>query len=155
MALAVLTAGCSDGTPSPAATPAPSSNAVVPGRIHVNVADIDLTITDAVAHLDHAGDGTLSMRVRNDDGVPEHLAMLATPDGGRADLVGGKSSEGNGSLSTAGILLLSGTTVAFPGDGPSVLLHHVRGVTARDTLPLSLQLGVAGLVHLQVRVSWR
>ncbi|MFJ9119196.1 hypothetical protein ACIRJO_27035 [Streptomyces sp. NPDC102394] len=154
MALAALTAGCSGGSPSTAATPTPSHSAAVPGRIHVEVADIDLTVTDAVAHLDRSGNGSLTMRVRNDDGVPEHLAMVSTPDGGRADLTGGKSTQGNGSLSTAGILLLSGTTVTFHGkSGPSVLLHHVHGVTAGRTLPVSLQFGVAGLIHLQARVS--
>lgn len=132
--------------------PASTSSPAGPGHIRVEVADVDLTITDAVAHLDRSGDGSLTMRVRNEDGVPEHLGMVATPDGGRGDLVGGKSVEGNGSLSTAGILLLSGTTVTFRS-GPSVLLHHVRGVTARHTLPLALQFGVAGLVHLQARVS--
>jgi hypothetical protein len=93
------------------------------------------------------------MSVRNDGAVPEHLGMVATPDKERGELVGGKSAEGNGSLSTAGILVLSRTTVVFRGDGPRVDLHHVHGITARHTLPLSLQFGVAELVHLQARVA--
>lgn len=100
-------------------------------RCPLEVADVDLTITGAAAHLDRSFD----MRIRNDDGVPEHLAMVATPDGGRGDLVGGKSAEGGGPPSTAEVLLLSGTTVAFRSSDPSVLLHHVHGVTVRHTLP--------------------
>ncbi|WP_234377129.1 hypothetical protein [Streptomyces sp. TP-A0356] len=118
------------------------------------MADVDMTITDAVAHLDRSGDGSLSMEVRNNDGVPEHLGMVATPVGGRGELVGGKSAGGDGSLSTAGILLLSGTTVTFgSGNGPRVLLHRVHGVTAAHTLPVSLQFGIAGLVRFEVRVA--
>ncbi|WP_328432282.1 hypothetical protein [Streptomyces sp. NBC_00453] len=155
VAVAVLTAGCSDSSSSHATGSASASagSTSAPGRIHVDVGDIDLTITGAVAHLDRSGDGSLSMSVRNDDGVPEHLGMVATPDGGRGVLVGGKSSEGNGSLSTAGILLLSGTTVAFGGSGPRVQLHHVHGITTRHTLPVALQFGVAGLVRFQARVT--
>ena len=133
-ARAVLTAGRSGGPSSPAAVSAPSSGPAAPGAVHVEVADVDLTITDAVAHSDRSGDGSLSMLVRNRSGVPEHLAMVAAPEGGH-------------------ILLLSGTTVAFHGGGPNVLLHHVRGVTARHPLPLALQFGVAGLVHLRADVG--
>ncbi|MEU3985930.1 hypothetical protein AB0F77_38700 [Streptomyces sp. NPDC026672] len=154
VALAVLTAGCSDHSSARATVPAPASTgSAVPGRIQVDVADVDMTITGAVAHLDRSGNGSLSMSVRNDDGVPEHLGMVATPDGGRGELVGGTSAEGNGSLSTAGILLLSGTTVTFGGTGPRVLLHHVHGATAQHTLPLALQFGVVGLVRFQARVT--
>ncbi|MFR0355594.1 hypothetical protein [Streptomyces sediminimaris] len=153
VALAALTAGCTSGPSSPSAPSASAGSPAVPGRIHVQVADVDLTITDAVAHLDHSGDGSLSMAVRNDDGVPEHLAMVSTPDGGRGRLTGAKSAEGNGSLSTAGILLRDGTTVTFGAGGPRVLLHHVQGVTARHTLPVALQFGVAGLVRFQARVA--
>jgi hypothetical protein len=154
-ACAALTGGCSGGGSAHDATPAPTSTAqATPGRVHVDVADVDLTITDAVAHLDRAGDGTLAMRIRNDNGVPEHLAMVATPGGERGVLYGGGSAEGNGSLSTAGILLRTGTTVAFgSGGGPHVALHHVHGVSAQHTLPLTMQFGVAGLVHFQARVA--
>ncbi|MFI9082353.1 hypothetical protein ACIGW8_39190 [Streptomyces sioyaensis] len=114
---------------------------------------MNLTVMHAVVHLDAAGHGTLTMGVRNDDGVTEHLGMVATPDNGRGTLVGGKSAEGDGSLSTAGILLQTGTTVTFDGNGPRVLLGHVRGITARHTLPVALQFGVAGLIRLQVPVT--
>lgn len=155
VALAALASGCANGPASHRAAPAPASTSspAAPGRAHVDVADVDLTITQAVAHLDRAGNGSLSMSVRNEDGVPEHLGMVATPDGGRGELVGGRSAEGNGSLSTAGILLLSGTTVTFGGSGPRILLHHVQGVSAGHTLPVALQFGVAGLVRFQARVT--
>ncbi|MGW7426030.1 hypothetical protein ACWGJB_39410 [Streptomyces sp. NPDC054813] len=57
----------------------------------MDVADVDMTITNAVAQLDRSGDGSLGMTVRNDDGVPEHLGMVVTPGGGRGVLVGGGS----------------------------------------------------------------
>ncbi|MFJ9543786.1 hypothetical protein ACIRPX_42160 [Streptomyces sp. NPDC101225] len=158
-ALALLAAGCAnsghDGTSGAAATDGGPASGVTSslGHLSVHTGDVDLTITDAVAHLDRSGDGTLTMSIRNGGAVPEHLGMVASPDRGRGELVGGESAEGNGSLSTAGILLLSGTTVTFRGDGPRVELHHVRGITAGHTLPLSLQFGVAGLVRLQARVS--
>ncbi|MBC9729212.1 hypothetical protein [Streptomyces sp. TRM68367] len=151
-ALIALTAGCANDN---AAAPAPEATGPTtgPGRADVQAPGVDLTVTHAVAHLDAAGDGTLTMAVRNEDGVPEHLGMVATPDGGRGALVGAKAVEGNGSLATAGILLQTGTTVTFGGNGPRVLLTHVKGVTNHHTLPVSLQFGVAGLVRLQARVT--
>lgn len=154
-ALVALTAGCAasdhdtpaDGGPSPVGTP------TTPGRVSVQVPGADLTINGAVAHLDRSGDGALTMSVRNEDGVPEHLDMVTTPDGGRGALAGDSSTEGNGSLSPAGILLQTGTTVTFGGSGPRILLRHVRGVTPQHTLPIALQFGVAGLVRLQARVT--
>ncbi|MFJ4790745.1 hypothetical protein [Streptomyces sp. NPDC088794] len=151
--LAVLLSGCTGDAKAYAPPPGSTGVDSALGRLTVHIADIDLTITDAVAHLDRSGDGTLTMSVRNDGAVPEHLGMVATPDEGRGVLVGAKSAKGNGSLSTAGILVLSGTTVTFRGAGPAVELHDVRGVTARHTLPVTLQFGVAGLLHLRTPVS--
>ncbi|MEU9154954.1 hypothetical protein AB0D59_31455 [Streptomyces sp. NPDC048417] len=157
VALAIATTGCADNSSAhtaDAASPSTGGTAA-PGSVHVVVAgEVDLTVTGAVARLDRFGDGSLAMTVRNDDGVPEHLGMVATPDGRRGELVGGKSAEGDGSLSTAGILVTSGTSVTFGAtDGPRVLLHHVRGISARHTLPVVLQFGVAGLIRFQARVS--
>lgn len=151
-ALAVLTAGCGAHATTDTTT-SDSPPAAAPGRVSVRVDSGDLTITSAVAHLDRSGDGSLTMSVRNDDGAPEHLGMVATPDGGRGVLVGGKTAEGNGSLSPAGIQLSNGTTVTFGGSGPHILLRHVQGVTTQHILPLVLQFGVAGLVRLQARVT--
>ncbi|QHA09976.1 hypothetical protein GQF42_34035 [Streptomyces broussonetiae] len=149
--------GCANGSSAPTSdsTRPVTSSTAVPGRVYVVVTgEVDLTITDAVAHLDRSGDGSLHMTVRNDDGVHEHLGMVATPRGKRGELVGGKSAEGDGSLSTAGILVTSGTSVTFgSADGPRVLLHHVHGVSTRQILPVALQFGVAGLVRFQARVS--
>jgi len=152
--LVTLTAGCTHDSPT-AATPATRSAGATspPGEAVARARGVDLTVTHAVAHLDSAGDGTLTMTVRNNDGVPEHLGMVATPDRGRGTLVGGKSAKGNGMLDTAGILLVDGTTVTFGKDGPRVLLRHVHGVTAHRTLPVVLQFGVAGLVRVQARVT--
>ncbi|MFF9408073.1 hypothetical protein ACF1B0_21490 [Streptomyces anandii] len=155
VALAVLTAGCTQGSSAGSPSPVPPSGRPTgtPGRAHVEGPGVDLTVTDAVAHLDRSGDGSLSMRVKSDDDAPEHLGMVATTEGGRGVLVGAKSAEGSGSLTTAGILVLSGTTVTFGGSGPRILLHHVHGVTAEHTLPLILQFGLAGMVRVQARVT--
>jgi hypothetical protein len=153
IALTVLLSGCAGNAKADAPRPGSTGVFSAAGRLSVHTADVDLTITDAVAHLDTSGDGTLTMSVRNGGAVPEHLGMVATPDEGRGVLVGGTSAEGNGSLTTAGILMLAGTTVTFHDADPSVELHDVRGVTARHRLPVTLQFGVAGLVHLQARVS--
>ncbi|QOV33851.1 hypothetical protein IM697_27110 [Streptomyces ferrugineus] len=151
-ALIALTAGCTNPS-STASAPETAGGTTALGRAEVRAPGVDLTVTHAVAHLNHAGDGTLTMEVRNEDGVPEHLGMVATPGGGRGTLVGGRSDEGNGALSVAGIMVQSGTTVTFGGSGPRVMLRHVQGVTAHHTLPISLQFGVAGLVRLQARVA--
>ncbi|MGC9539041.1 hypothetical protein [Streptomyces sp. UG1] len=151
-ALIALTAGCTNAD-SATSAPETADRSTAPGRAEVRAPGVDLTVTHAVAHLNHAGNGTLTMEVRNDDGVPEHLGMVATPGGGRGTLVGGRPAGGNGALSVAGILLQTGTTVTFGGSGPGVLLRHVQGITAHHTLPISLQFGVAGLVRLQAQVD--
>lgn len=109
----------------------------------------NLVITDAAAHVDAAGNGELTMVVRNDSSVPEHLAAVTTR-GGAATLVG--VGDNNGSLSPAGILLNPATTTTFGDSGPRILLHGTAGVLRAKTLPLLLEFGVAGLVHLQARV---
>ncbi|WP_329272524.1 hypothetical protein [Streptomyces pseudovenezuelae] len=152
--LVILTAGCAHDSPTAApSTPGSAAATSTPGEATAQARGVDLTVTHAVAHLDRSDDGTLTMTVRNDDGVPEHLGMVATPDRGRGTLVGGKSAKGNGMLDTAGILLLDGSSVTFDGDGPHVLLHHVHGITAQHTLPVVLQFGVAGLVRVRAQVT--
>ncbi|MFF0516473.1 hypothetical protein [Streptomyces sp. NPDC004250] len=153
-ALALLTAGCvgtGDDQPSSAGqTPGITS---APGRVYVRIAGIDLSVTDAVAHLGPSS-GTLSMSVRNASTVPEHLGMVGTTAGGRGVLVGAKGTEGTGALTTAGILLQPGTTVTFGGGGgPSVKLPKARATGGDRTLPITLQFGVAGLVRLDAHVA--
>jgi len=149
--LAVLTSACSQSSDQPDSAPS-SATADVPGQVSVQVGDVDLTITHAVAHLDASGTGTVTMTVRNGSGVPEHLDMVGTPDGGRGALTGG-TGKGSGSMDGAGILLQPGTTVTFGSNGPSIDLTGVHGVTAAHTLPLALQFGVARLVRLSAVVS--
>ena len=155
--LAVLTAGCSQSAShgdsgSDASASADLVQSDGPGHASVKGPGIDLSVTNAVAHLDAAGNGTLTMTVHNGDGVTEHLGMVGTPDAGRGTLVAGKGLT-DGSLSNAGILLMPGSTVTFGGDGPTVRLTAVHGVTAAHTLPVILEFGVARLVHVSARVS--
>jgi hypothetical protein len=145
---------CACSHPAPAPPPAASSPAAgAPGRLSVQGPRTDLDITSAVAHLDAAGDGTLTMSLRNGTGTPEHLAMVGMPDGGRGTLHG--PQKGLGALTSAGILLAPGDTVTFGGRGPTVTLDGVHGVTADRTLPLLLEFSNAGLVHLTARVAGR
>ena len=149
------TASASHGGGSGAAPSASTAAPDAPGQVTVRTGDVDLTITDAVAHLDSAGNGTLTMAVRSDSGVPEHLDMVGAPDSGRGTLVGstvGKYGD-TGTMMDAGIYLPNGTTVRFGGTGPTVRFTAVHGVTAAHTLPLLLQFGVARLVHLTARVT--
>ncbi|BBA98539.1 hypothetical protein RVR_4756 [Actinacidiphila reveromycinica] len=152
-ALVALATGCTHSGSSQAA-PSQVPTTGTPGRADVHEADVDLTITDAVAHLDSAGNGTLTMAIRNDSGVPEHLDMVGAPDAGRGVIAGrstGKTGD-PGSLMDAGIYLPDGTTVTFGGTGPTVTFTAVHGVTAQHTLPLMLEFGVARLVNLSARV---
>lgn len=148
-ALTALAAACTHGA---AKAPAPrDTGPATPGQVHVTAPDVDLSITHAVAHLDASGSGTVTMTVRNGSGVPEHLDMVATPDGGRGRLTG--AGKGNGSLTGAGILFQPGSTVTFGAPGPTIRLTAVHGVAAAHTLPLMLQFGVARLVRLTAVVA--
>ena len=138
--------------PAPAGPAAGATPGSTPGRVSVKETGADLLITDAVARLNASGSGELTMEVHNGGGVPEHLAMIGTPDSGRATLQGGRGT--NGSPSSAGILIQPDSTVAFgSAGGPRALLAKVHGITAHHTVPLFLQFGVAGLVNLQARVT--
>lgn len=154
----VLATACARTLAAPV-TPAaqvPTSTAArsTPGEASVQASGIDLRITRAVATLDRAGDGRLAVTVHNAEGVTEHLDMIGAPDSGRASLEGGRHADG--SLSSAGIVIQPGTSVTFgSAGGPKALFQDVHGVTPHHTLPLMLQFGVAGLVHLQARVVGR
>jgi copper(I)-binding protein len=150
LALAALGTACTH-----TATPAAAHVAVTagPGQVEVTAPGVDLTITQAVAHLDPAGSGTLTMTVHNGSNIPEHLGMVATPKGDRGVLAGSSKNTGNGSMTSAGILLQPGSTVTFGGSGPTVRLTQVHGVTTAHALPLMLQFGVARLIRLSAVVS--
>lgn len=150
VALTALATAC---THSAAKAPAPQdTGTATPGQVHVVAPDVDLTITHAVAHLDASGSGTVTMTVRNGTGLPEHLDMVATPDGGRGRLTGAATGD-NGSMTSAGILLQPGSTVTFAAPGPTIRLTATHGVTAAHTLPLMLQFGIARLVRLTAVVT--
>lgn len=157
IALAALTAACSSHSAAHhTATGRPANGGTAsstrPGRAEVHAEGIDLSITRATAHLDASGDGTLTMTVHNAGAAPEHLDMVATPGGGRGTIQGGTGAS-SGSLTSAGILFRPGSTVTFGGSGPTVRLTTVHGVTASRTVPLALEFGVAGLVHLDAVVQ--
>src|SRR3954468_21731983 len=78
VALAALATACTH-----TATPTAARAAVTaaPGQVEVTAPGVDLTITHAIAHLDATGSSTMTMTVLNASGIPEHLDMVATPDG--------------------------------------------------------------------------
>lgn len=151
---AALTALATACTHTATAT-APNGISATPGQVTVEEPGVSLRISDAVAHLDPSGSGNLSMTVHNGSSVPEHLDMVATPDGGRGVLTGRAGAPASGSMTSAGILLEPGSTVTFGSSGPSVHLTHVQGVANAHTLALMLQFGVTGLVHLSAVIPAR
>lgn len=147
-----LASGCAKPPQAASPPPAVSPSTAAPGRVTVEVPGVDLRITGALLCLEPTGDDQLSMRVDNASSVPEHLDMIAAPDSGRAVLRGGSSD--NGVMTSAGILIQPGAVVDFGADGgPRALLHRIHGVTSRGTVRLALQFGVAGLVHVDARVT--
>ncbi|MBY8877322.1 hypothetical protein [Actinacidiphila acidipaludis] len=88
----------------------------------------------------------MAMTLHNGGPAPEHLAMVATPGGGRGTLQGSRT-RGDGELDSAGILVRPGATVTFGGSGPQI---RFTGMQARKSriMPLALEFGIAGLIHL-------
>ncbi|MCF3961862.1 hypothetical protein [Streptomyces fuscigenes] len=151
--LAACLTGCGGGSSHDDASPAPAPSGT-PGRVEASANGSVVSVTDAVAHLDASGDGTLTMTVKNSGTVADHLDMVGAPGGARGTLTGGRDPKADGAMNTAGILVQAdGGTTFGAKDGPTVALHHVTGVSGRHTLPLILQFGVAGLVRLQARVT--
>ena len=107
-ALVALATACSGEQPTeptaPTTSSSGSSSAAVTsaGRPDVTAPGIDLPITDAVAHLGASRSGDLTMTVRNGGNAPEHLDMVAAPDGNRGTVRGGHAVDG--SMTSAGIL---------------------------------------------------
>ncbi|MEV4611079.1 hypothetical protein AB0K43_00555 [Kitasatospora sp. NPDC049258] len=147
--LALLTA-CSSGTASPDGSTQASSAPI--GSLSVRGSRAHLELTDAVLHRDPAsGAAELTLTVRNEGSVPEHLNLISTTEYGRATLQGSKGPEN--ALSTAGILINPGEHATFGGDGPRILFPAGANTaspttpgTAVDTIVI---FNVAGLVHLQ------
>lgn len=92
------------------------------------------------------------MTLHNGGDAPEHLAMVATPDGGRGTLQGSRA-HGDGELDSAGILVRPGATVTFGGTGPQVRFTALHQATTSHTLALALEFGIAGLIHLDAVVQ--
>ncbi|WP_345649147.1 hypothetical protein [Streptomyces tremellae] len=153
-ALAACLTGCGGHSPSGASSsPAPAPSGT-PGRVEASSNGAAVTVTGAVAHLDAAGDGSLTMTVRNSGSVTDHLDMVGVPGGARGTLGGGRDPKADGAMDPAGILIQSdGATTFGAKGGPTVTLHHVKDVTGRRTLPLILQFGVTGLVRFEARVE--
>lgn len=157
IALAALTTACSSHPAAHHTTaghPATSQSAPSspPGQAEIHTGAVDLSIMHATVHLGASGNGTLTMTVHNGGAAPEHLDMVATPGGGRGTIQGGKGN-GNGSMTSAGVLFRPDSTVAFGGSGPLVRFTAVQGMTTSRTLPLALEFGIAGLVHLDAVVQ--
>jgi len=151
-AVAALATACSSGSGGSAHPSGPAPHDA-PGRVTVRAPGVDLTITDAVVHVLPSGAGTLTMTVHHGDGVPEHLAMVATPGGGRGTLTGAPKGT-DGMMTSAGVLLPADSTVTFGrGKGPGIALEKVPDGTSAHTLPLLLEFGVARLVRLSAIVS--
>jgi len=147
--LAALAAACSQPVTHHPASLGPSSPGK-PGQVDIRTGDIDLSITHATVRLAPSGGGALTMTLHNGGDAPEHLAMIATPGGGRGTLQG-SPSPGDGELDSAGILVRPGATVTFGGTGPQIRFTGIHPTS--DTLPLALEFGIAGLVHLNAIVQ--
>lgn len=151
LVLAALAAACSQPVTHHDEAPDPNPSGK-PGQLDIRTGDIDVSIRHAVVHLAPSGAGTLTMTLHNGGDAPEHLAMVATSDGGRGTLQGG-SRSGDGELDSAGILVRPGATVVFGGTGPGIRFTDVRQAAASPTMPVALEFGIAGLVHLTATVQ--
>ncbi|MBC3843704.1 hypothetical protein GXW82_36265 [Streptacidiphilus sp. 4-A2] len=93
----------------------------------------------------------MDFTVDNEGPVTEHLAVVSVPGIGQAALQG--SSGPVNALSTAGIMIDSGSSATFGAAAPSVELPSAKGLKAGGTSPVLLEFGIAGLVHLTVPVK--
>ena len=157
VAVAALATACTDGR-NQAASPSASESGTTgapapPGSTTVQAPGIDLTISGAAVRGGATNSDELDMTVRSASDVPEHLAAVMTPDGGRGTLSG--TGDEDGSLSPAGILINPGSTTVFSAHGPKIALGTVHGVTARHTLPVIFEFAMAGMIRLQVPVHNR
>ncbi|WP_158702177.1 hypothetical protein [Kitasatospora sp. MMS16-BH015] len=136
-ATALLATGCSSGAAAPAATLRPAT----PGVLSVQGPRSHLELTGAKL----AG-GALTLTVRNEGQVAEHLSMVSTAPDGRATLAGSQGPEH--ALTSAGVLIKPGETAEFGGaQGPSITFPH-PAATHPATVDTILIFSVSGLVHL-------
>ncbi|MEZ0070556.1 hypothetical protein ABIA32_006609 [Streptacidiphilus sp. MAP12-20] len=112
--------------------------------------NVDLKISKAAVHLGAPGGAQLELGVVNSGPVTEHLAV-ASVAGKVADLSGGDPHANP--LSTAGVLIASGTTAEFgSANGPKIVMTNGAALKPGGTVPVMLQFGVAGMIRLDVPV---
>ncbi|GAA2130065.1 hypothetical protein GCM10009760_02080 [Kitasatospora kazusensis] len=150
LALLALLTGCSS-TAAPAPTGSPGATA--PGSLSVQGPRSHLELTGGRLTTGASGASELAVSVRNAGTAPEHLAMVSTPDGGRATLQGGKGPDN--ALTAAGVLIRPGETAVFGGaDGPKILFpaHPAGSAATPPSGPADaiMIFSVSGLVHFQV-----
>jgi hypothetical protein len=120
------------------------------GAVTVHGAGVVLGIADAAVDTTT---GRLTMTVRNDGSVPEHLDMAAFADAGQGTLGGGKGLDG--SMTSGGILLPPHSVTTFSGRGPRIQIADPGALAGRSSETVRLEFGVSGLVQVRVRVLGR
>jgi hypothetical protein len=153
-AVAGLATGCGSGTVqrvAPGVVQSSVSTSADGTDWSMRARNVDLTIKDAVVELGPSGQARLDFTVDNEGPVTEHLSVVSVPGMGQATLEG--SAGPVNALSTAGIMIDSGSSATFGAGTPSVVLPSGNGLKAGGTSPVLLEFGVAGLVHLTVPVK--
>ncbi|WP_371500773.1 hypothetical protein OG871_28980 [Kitasatospora sp. NBC_00374] len=156
-ALLVLLTGCTSGATTPSDKAGTTSSAV--GSLTVKSFRAHLELTDGLLQAQPSGAAELTVTVRNEGSVPEHLAQVSTAANGRSAFQAGKGPENL--LSTAGVLIRPGESVTFGGDGPRILFPApatppaataatTGGGASVDTIMI---FAVAGLVHLPAKAA--
>ncbi|MHA6762349.1 hypothetical protein [Streptacidiphilus sp. PAMC 29251] len=163
-ALPFLAAGCSAGSDAgvqrtvPGAAQTTLSTSADGVSLSMKARNVDLQIDTASVRIDPAGTAYVDLTVRNLGPAAEHLAVVSVAGGGQATLKGG--SAATGPLTTAGILLDSGSSTGFDAPGatgsatkdPSILLPADPSRKVGGTESVMLVFGIAGLVHLDLPV---
>ncbi|QMU72945.1 hypothetical protein [Streptacidiphilus sp. P02-A3a] len=153
-AVAVLATGCGSGTVqrvAPGVDQSTTSTGADGTDWSTQARNVDLSIKNAVVQLGASGTARLYFTVDNAGPVTEHLAVVSVPGLGQATLQG--SAGPVNALSTAGIMIDSGSSAVFGAGAPAVVLPSAKGLTPGGTTPVLLEFGIAGLVHLTVPVK--
>ena len=153
-AVAVLATGCGSGTVqrvAPGTAQSTTSTSADGTDWSTRARNVDLSIKDALVELGPAGTARLYFTVDNQGPVTEHLAVVSVPGLGQATLQG--SAGPVNALSTAGIMIDSGSSATFGAGAPSVAPPSAKGLRAGGSTPVLLEFGIAGLVHLTVPVK--
>jgi hypothetical protein len=152
LSAALALSGCSSNAVQrelPGAARSSSSTGADGTDLTLQGRNVDLRITKAAVHLGAPGGAQLEMSVDNAGPVTEHLAV-ALVSGTPADLKGAPATN---PLSTAGVLVASGSTASFGApNGPQIVLANGAALKSGGTVAVMLQFGVAGMVRLDVPV---